>query len=160
MRRGRITSAILLAIGRRGTPRKLGVAGEDLSKVVYRLVEPDQYRGKNVLVVGGGDSALEAGATLSGETDAAVTLAYRGKAFARAKPKNRERIDSAVAAGRICVLLNTDVRRIEADTVVLDSEGREKALPNDAVLVSAGGILPTNFLRSVGVEIQTKYGTA
>ena len=91
--------AVLLAIGRRGTPRRLDVPGEERSKVVYRLTAPEQYAGQHVLVVGGGDSALEAAGTIALETDATVTLSYRSEAFSRAKPKNRSRIDKAVELG-------------------------------------------------------------
>ena len=86
------TRRILLAIGRRGTPRKLEVPGEDRTKVVYRVIDPEQYRERRVLVVGGGDSAIEAATTLAGEPGTSVSLSYRGKAFNRAKPGNRERL--------------------------------------------------------------------
>jgi thioredoxin reductase (NADPH) len=83
------THSVLLSIGRRGTPRKLGVPGEEQQKVVYRLVDPEQYRGKRVLVVGGGDAALEAAVSISNEPGTTVTLSYRSNAFSRVKPKNR-----------------------------------------------------------------------
>lgn len=154
------TANVLLAIGRRGTPRRLDVPGEDLPHVVYRLIDPAQYAGQNVLVVGGGDSALEAAASLAEETDAGVILAYRGKALGRAKPKNRARIDAATASGRMRLLLATNVARIEPGQVTLESNDQERAVPNDAVIVCAGGVLPTDFLKSIGIEITTKYGTA
>jgi thioredoxin reductase len=150
---------VLLAIGRRGTPRKLDVPGEDLSKVVYRLLDPEQYRGQRVLVVGGGDSALEAAASVA-EAGGQVTLSYRGDAFARAKPRNRDRIAAAEGAGRLQVLLNSQVERIEKERVLLRKQDGHLILPNDAVIVSAGGILPSEFLRRVGIHVETKYGTA
>lgn len=149
---------VLLAIGRRGTPRRLGVAGEDLPKVVYRLIDPGQYAGRDVLVVGGGDSALEAAATLVEETDARVTLAYRSAAFARAKPKNRARVEAARGTGRLRLQMNTEVRRIAAGEVQLDCAGAGIRLPNDAVIICAGGVLPTDFLRAAGVEIEVRRG--
>lgn len=154
------TANVLLAIGRRGTPRKLGVPGEDLPKVVYRLVDPEQYAGQHVLVVGGGDSALEAAASIAENGAASVTLSYRGDAFSRAKPRNRERIAAAGQSGLLKVLLKSEVRRIDPDRVLLDCGGRESQIPNDAIIVSAGGILPTEFLRGIGVHVETKYGTA
>lgn len=154
------TAHVLLAIGRRGTPRKLGVPGEELSKVVYRLIDPEQYAGQQVLVVGGGDSALEAAASVAEAGARGVALSYRGAAFSRAKPGNRARIAAAERSGLLNVLLKSEVRRIEPDRVILDSDGREVELPNDAVIVSAGGILPSDFLRGIGVEVETKYGTA
>jgi thioredoxin reductase (NADPH) len=152
--------AVLLAIGRRGTPRKLEVPGEELPKVVYRLVDPEQYRGKHVLVVGGGDSALEAAASIAEEANTTVSLSYRGEAFGRAKPKNRTRVDAAVRRGVLTLMLSSKVKAIGHDSVQIEHQGRQLSLRNDAVIVCAGGILPTAFLRSVGIEVETKYGTA
>ena len=153
-------TSVLLAIGRRGTPRKLGVPGEELPKVVYRLVDPEQYVGQDVLVVGGGDSALEAAASVAENGSRSVILSYRGDAFSRAKPRNRERIAAAEKSGRLRVLFRSEVRRIETDRVVLDFNGRDVDFSNDAVIVSAGGILPADFLRSIGIAVETKHGTA
>jgi thioredoxin reductase (NADPH) len=153
-------ASVLLAIGRRGTPRKLEVPGEELPKVVYRLIDAAQYAGQHVLVVGGGDSALEAAASIAANGARSVTLSYRGRGFSRAKPRNRERIAEAERAGRVKVLLDSNVRRIEAQSVAIDCQGRELTFANDAVVVSVGGILPADFLRQVGVEVETKYGTA
>ena len=150
---------MLLAIGRRGTPRKLDVTGEDLPKVVYRLIDPEQYRGQRVLVVGGGDSALEAAASVA-EAGGQVTLSYRGDAFTRAKPRNRDRVAAAERAGQLQLLLQSRVERIEKERVLLRSQEGHLILPNDAVIVSAGGILPSDFLRRVGIHVETKYGTA
>lgn len=151
--------SVLLCIGRRGTPRKLGVAGEDRSKVVYRLAQPEDYRGQHVLVVGGGDSALEAATTLAEEPGTTVTLSYRQPAFTRAKPKNRQKVQQAERAGVLSVLLESEVREIGESEVRVEHRGRAMDLRNDAVIVCAGGVLPTRLLRSVGIEIETKYGT-
>ncbi len=153
-------SAVLLATGRRGSPRKLGVPGEELPKVVYGLVDPEQYAGQRVLVVGGGDSALESAASIAESTDATVAICYRGESFVRAKSRNRQRIELARRAGRLHVLLKSQVRRIVADAVILEKAGRLLRIPNEAVIVAAGGIVPTEFLRNVGIELQTKFGTA
>jgi thioredoxin reductase (NADPH) len=154
------TRSVLLAIGRRGTPRKLGVPGEDLPKVVYRLMDPEQYAGQRVLVVGGGDSALEAAAGIAATHGAEVVLSYRGAAFDRAKPRNRERVAAAERGGRLRTLLNSQVRSIGPATVAIDHGGKVHELPNDAVIVNAGGVLPADFLRGVGIQVQTKYGEA
>ena len=154
------THSVLLAIGRRGTPRKLGVPGEDSSKVVYRLIDPEQYRGKHVLVVGGGDSAMEAAVSISQEPGTTVTLSYRSEAFSRAKQKNRDKVDAAAKAGRMTVLLSSNVKAIEKKQVRIEHNGTITALRNDAVLVCAGGILPTGFLKEIGITVETKYGTA
>ena len=155
-----VASAVLLAIGRRGTPRKLGVPGEELPKVVYRLIDPEQYRGSKVVVVGGGDSALEAAASVAELGDTSVILSYRGEAFQRAKQRNRQRVEEASGKGQLKVLLNSQVREIRPDEVSLKHAGQELKVNNDAVIVSAGGILPNDFLRSIGIEVETKYGTA
>ena len=154
------TMSVLLAIGRRGTPRKLDVPGESLPKVVYRLIDPEQYVANRVLVVGGGDSALEAAASIAEAGCKDVTLSYRGDAFTRAKPRNRERVAGLAKAGKMRVLLESNVRRIEPDSVVIEQRGQDVELPNDAVIVSAGGILPTDFLKKIGIHVETKYGTA
>lgn len=152
-------SSVLLAIGRRGTPRKLGVSGESLPKVVYRLIDPEQYRGAQVLVVGGGDSALEAAASIAEQPNSYVTLSYRGAVFTRAKPRNRERVAAATAAGKLQVLLESTVKGIEAGAVRLMHSSREQVLRNDFVIVNAGGVLPNDFLQAIGVQVETKYGT-
>lgn len=154
------TRAVLLTIGRRGTPRQLGVPGEKSSKVVYRLIDAEQYRGRHVLVVGGGDSALEAAHSIAEQPGTTVTLSYRSPAFTRAKPKNRDKVAALATAGRLNVLMSSNVREIRRDAVVIDVDGEAVILPNHAVIVCAGGILPTGFLKEVGIEVETKFGTA
>lgn len=155
-----LTRNVLLAIGRRGTPRKLGVAGEELPKVVYRLLDPEQYRDQRVLVVGGGDSALEAATAIAQVATADVTLSYRGDSFSRAKARNREQVQAATDAGRLRTLLRSNVLHIEPDAVTLDCAGHTERVANDTVIVSAGGVLPTAFLQSLGIAVETKHGTA
>ncbi len=155
------THSVLLAIGRRGTPRKLGVAGEELPKVTYRLIEPEQYAAQQVLVVGGGDSALEAAASIAEVSNTGrVILSYRGDAFSRAKQRNRERVAAAERGGHLRVMLKSQVEAIERGSVALRCADSVRKLENDSVIVSAGGILPTEFLKSMGIEVDTKYGTA
>ena len=152
--------SVLLAIGRRGTPRKLEVPGEEAAKVVYKLVDAEQYRGQQVLVVGGGDSALEAAVALAEQPGTTVTLSYRSDAFSRVKQKNRDRVQAEAAAGRLRLALSSTVQRIEADAVLLKTAQGEERLPNDAVVVCAGGVLPTPLLQAAGVRFSTKHGTA
>lgn len=152
------TGSVLLSIGRRGTPRKLDVPGEDLQKVVYRLIDPSQFVGKHVLVVGGGDAALEAAVTISEEPNTTVTLSYRSNAFNRVKVKNRKHAESASATGRLNILLESSVTEILPDTVKLDQKGKAIEIPNDAVIICAGGILPTPLLQEIGVKIDTHRG--
>ncbi len=153
------SQTVLLAIGRRGTPRKLGVTGEDKPKVVYRLADPDQYKSQHVLVVGGGDSALEAAVTISKAHGTTVSLSYRSEAFGRAKKKNRDKVQKAQEEGQLKVYMKSNVKEISDDSLLLDHDGQEIELKNDAVIVCAGGILPTAFLKRIGVEVETKRGT-
>jgi thioredoxin reductase len=152
--------AVLLTIGRRGTPRQLGVPGEGLSKVIYRMIDPAEHSGKNVLVVGGGDSALEAAYVIAEQPGTKVTLSYRSDAFSRAKAANRDKIEKFAAERRMNVMMSSSVREIRDDTVVIEQNGKDYTVPNDDVIVCAGGILPTGFLKNIGVEVETKFGSA
>lgn len=150
--------AVLLAIGRRGSPRKLGVPGENQAKVMYRLTDAAQFRGQRVLVIGGGDSALEAAMSLA-DAGAQTTLSYRGEAFGRVKEANRQRLAALTAKEALSVWLSTQVERIEADSVVITQGEKKRVLPNDVVIVCVGGVLPTDLLKSIGIRFETKYGT-
>ncbi|MEJ8838605.1 NAD(P)-binding domain-containing protein [Ramlibacter sp. AN1133] len=152
--------AVLLAIGRRGTPRKLEVPGEESPKVAYRLLDAQQYAGQRVLVVGGGDSALEAAIALSETSGTRVTLSYRGEAFSRVKLKNRMRLEQQQRSGRVQVVLGSRVERILANEVELVRDEQVLRVPNDAVIVCAGGLLPTPLLQKIGIRFDTKFGTA
>jgi thioredoxin reductase (NADPH) len=154
------TKKILLTIGRRGTPRKLGVPGEELPKVVYSLIDSEQYKGQHVLVVGGGDSALEAATSIAEEPGTTVTLSYRSGAFSRAKAKNREKVSQAEADGKVKVLMYSNVKRIAGESIEIEQDGKLLEIENSAVIISAGGILPTSFLKEIGITVETKYGTA
>ncbi len=153
------TQSVLLAKGRRGTPRKLDIPGEEKPKVVYRLIDPEQYKSQHVIVVGGGDSALEAAYSISEMPDTTVTLSYRSEAFSRAKKKNRDKVQKALEEGMLNVLMKSKVKEIRDHDLLITHEGEEITLKNDAVIICAGGILPTAFLKEIGVEVETKKGT-
>lgn len=153
-----LTRKVLLSIGRRGTPRKLDVPGEASEKVTYRLLEPEQYRGKRTLVVGGGDSAVEAALALAEQARTTVTLSYRKDAFSRIKPDNAERIARAIDRGDVAVLFESTVRAISNQSVSLDVAGATIEVPTDYTFVFVGGELPTGFLKKIGIRVDTKFG--
>ena len=153
------TRTVLLTIGRAGTPRKLGVPGEEMPKVVYRVIDAQQYRDQNVLVVGGGDSALEAATSIAAEAGTTVTLSYRSAAFSRAKPKNRQLVEKMSAAGRLRVMFASTVKSIREGAVEIVTDDAIEEIPNDFVVVLAGGILPSGFLKTIGIHVETKWGT-
>lgn len=147
---------VVLALGRRGTPRKLGVPGEELPKVFYDVVEMEAFAMARVLVVGGGDSAIEAAVGLARQEGTTVTLSYRGDEFTRVKDRNRTKLEAATKAGRIAVLLKSRVREIRPADVILEADGATREVPNDYVIIRAGGVPPFEFLRAAGVAILTK----
>lgn len=151
---------ILLAIGRRGTPRKLDVAGEMQEKVAYRLLEPEEISGKEIVVVGGGDSAIESALLLADRNH--VILAYRSNAFSRIKPRNNERITQAAKEGKTELRFNTNVTEIGKNNITLHNSltGEVVTIPNDLVYIFAGGELPTQFLMKAGIQITKKFGDA
>lgn len=162
--KGKYTSkGVILAIGRRGSPRKLGVPGEGKEKVAYRLLEPELIKGKRVLVVGGGDAAIEnALMIIDADPTNRVTISYRGSSFSRIKPENADRISSAAAAKRVRVIFNSNVKEITDNSVILTITEREEpvTLENDLVYIFAGGTLPTAFLQKIGITVTAKHGEA
>jgi len=146
------TRTVLLALGRRGTPRKLGIPGEDQEKVLYQLVDAATYKGLRCLVVGGGDSAIEAALGLAAQSGNDVTLSYRKPEFFRIKARNEERIRSAAAEGAVKLLLGSDVRSVGEEHVDLTAQGRAARLANDFVFVFAGGEPPYPLLKGMGIR--------
>lgn len=151
------TQTVLLAIGRRGSPRKLGVPGEQLEKVAYRCLEPEMLSGKKIIVVGGGDSAVEAAMSLAEQNE--VVISYRKDAFSRIKPKNRERLTYFLGMEKLEVIYNSNMVEIEMEKVKIKlADGQIQELENDLVYIFAGGELPTQFLKKAGVEITKRFG--
>jgi putative YpdA family bacillithiol system oxidoreductase len=145
--------SVILAIGKGGSPRKLGAKGEELPKVMYRLIEADHYVHKKILVVGGGDSAVEAAMGLAHQVGNTVTLSYRQAAFSRIKARNAQRLEEFTRKGKLKVIFNSKVLEITSDAVVLEVNGASQRIPNDYVWVFAGGDPPTAFLKKIGIGI-------
>jgi len=143
---------VVLALGKMGSPRKLGVMGENLPKVMYRLIEADHYVNKKILVIGGGDSAVEAAMGLAHQVGNSVTLSYRQASFSRIKDRNAKRIEDFIRRGKVTVLFNSNPVEFRQDNIVLDVNGAQKTLPNDFVWIFAGGEPPTAFLKKIGVS--------
>ncbi len=151
---------VLLAIGRRGSPRKLNIPGEVSQKVAYRLLEPELIIGRNIVVVGGGDSAIETALLLADNNQ--VTLSYRSEAFERLKPKNNEKIKASISENKVKVMFNSNLTSIEDDRVSIRTNDidEELVIANDLVYIFAGGELPTQFLEKIGIHITKKFGEA
>jgi putative YpdA family bacillithiol system oxidoreductase len=143
--------AVILALGRAGEPRKLGVKGEDLPKVMYRLIEADHYINKKILVVGGGDSAVEAAMGLANQKGNQVTLSYRSERFSRIKERNAKRIEDCIKSGKVKVLFNSNPVEFKPESVTMDVAGAREEIPNDFVWIFAGGTPPNAFLKKIGV---------
>ena len=151
--------AVVLAVGRAGTPRKLGVKGEELPHVLYRLIEADHYTDKNILVVGGGDSAIEAALGLAHQRGNKVTLSYRKGEFSRIKDRNAKRIQEHIAQKKINVMFNSMPTEFREGSVLIECEGEIRELPNDLVWIFAGGIPPNEFLKASGVAFGAENST-
>lgn len=151
---------VVLSIGRRGTPRKLGIPGEKLSKVTYRLLDPEQHKEQQILVVGGGDSAVEAAVAIADQGGNHVHLSYRGDGFKRIKAGNQERLNRALKGDTLKLLLNSNVTEITEDEVSISTCEGTQTIKNDYVYIFAGGELPNAFLKSIGIRIEKKFGEA
>ncbi len=160
-----VASAVCMALGRRGTPRRLGVPGEDLKKVSYCLIDAQSYQNRKILVVGGGDSAVGAAMGLAEQSGNDVTLSYRGKAFTRIKARNESRLNKCMDRGMLEVILQSNVTEIGEKEVQLaveeNGEILMRSLPNDDVFIMAGGIPPFPLLEQAGVSFdQSDLGAA
>lgn len=145
---------VVLALGRRGTPRKLGVPGEELSKVMYRLIDTSTYNNNHILVVGGGDSAIEASVGLSIQKNNRITLSYRKGEFSRIKERNKDHIEEAMSTKKVNVVFNSEVKEIRENSVVLTTRNGDMEIPNEFVFIFAGGEMPFELLKKIGILSQ------
>jgi thioredoxin reductase/Pyruvate/2-oxoacid:ferredoxin oxidoreductase delta subunit len=145
--------SVVLALGRAGEPRKLGVKGEELPKVMYRLIEADHYMNKKILIVGGGDSAVEAAMGLANQSGNHVILSYRRERFSRIKERNAKRIADYMKSGKVKVIFNSNPVEFKSESVILDIAGNNREIANDFVWILAGGTPPSSFLTKIGVQI-------
>lgn len=143
---------VVLAMGRRGTPRKLNVPGEDMPRVMYQLIDAQSYNNNHILVVGGGDSAVEVAIGLARQKGNTVTVSYRKSQFFRIKKKNEERINRLIAEKKIRPVFNSNVIEIKEDSVRLKTENEIKEIPNDYVFIFAGGLPPFKMLKEMGIR--------
>jgi thioredoxin reductase len=150
------TRYVVLALGKGGSPRKLGVKGEGLPKVMYRLIEADHYINKKILVIGGGDSAVEAAMGLAAQVGNTVTLSYRQANFSRLKDRNVKRLEECVKKGKLKVIFNSNPVEFTEESAILEVSGATQKLANDFVWIFAGGDPPTAFLKKLGVGFNSK----
>jgi thioredoxin reductase (NADPH) len=148
--------AVILALGKTGSPRKLGATGEELPKVMYRLIEADHYVNKNILVVGGGDSAVEAAMGLAHQKGNKVTLSYRKEGFTRIKERNAQRVAECIRKGKVDAVFNSNPVEFRENSVVLEVGGQKREIPNDFVWIFAGGEPPSAFLKKIGVQFGSR----
>lgn len=142
---------VVLAMGRRGTPRKLEVPGEEQAKVMYQLIDAQSYRNQHLLVVGGGDSAVEAAVGLAKQPGNKVTVSYRKSSFFRVKKKNEDAVARLLSERRLTALFDSQVTEIRAKSVSLHTKNGPLELPNDYVIVQIGGIPPQEMLKGMGI---------
>ena len=150
---------IILAMGVRGSPRRLGLPNEDLPKVTYNLLDPEQYQRKAVAVVGGGNAGVEAAQYLSKRKYGnKVTLLVRGPDFDRCNDENRQIINDMRGKGMLEIWFNSSVKEIHTDSLVVTRDGIDVTIPNQYLFIFAGAEMPHKFLMSLGVGIDKKFG--
>ncbi len=150
---------VVLATGQRGNPRKLGVPGEDREDVYHRLYSPRHYKNEDILVVGGGNSAVEAALVLAEQNR--VRLSYRGSEFSRIFRDNERKLNEAVAQKRIEPLLNSNVKEFRPGEALIEIErgghGEQLTVPRDHAFVLIGAELPVQFLKSLGIRMENEW---
>ena len=149
---------VVLAIGRRGAPRRLGVPGDALAHVIYSLPDPAAYAGQRVAVVGGGDSAVEAALALAQQPGTKVTLVHRGADLGRCKPDNQRALAQAVQRGALVLALATTIRKLTSDRLELAGPAGLTSIAASLVVCCLGAELPSRWLRSLGIQLRELRG--
>jgi thioredoxin reductase len=147
---------VVLAMGRRGTPRRLGIPGEDLPNVFYDIVEMEDFAGRRVVIAGGGDSAAESVLGLANQAGTVVHLIHRGETFDRMQPSLQAKLKKAVTERRVNLVLKARIREIHADVLIVDVGERTHKLSYDDLIVRVGGEAPVHMLEGLGVRIVSK----
>lgn len=147
-----VSTHVLLALGRRGTPRKLGVPGEDKSKVMYKLLDAETYQDEDILIIGGGDSAIEAAMGLAKQRGNRVTISYRKPKFVRIKTRNEKLITKMIENNTVSVLYNSNIIEIKDDHVLLQQDEEILPIPNSYVFIFAGGEPPFPLMHKIGIK--------
>ncbi len=142
---------VVLALGRRGTPKKLGVPGEERPKVMYQLMDAQSYTGQHLLVIGGGDSGVETAVGLARQPGNKVSLSYFKRSFFQIKKKNAERITELIQEGKVKPYADLEVVEIKEKSVRLQTDSGTIELPNDYVFVCIGGVPPFEMLKKMGI---------
>jgi thioredoxin reductase (NADPH) len=148
---------VVLALGRRGTPRKLGIPGEDRSKVMYKLLDAETYHNEKILIVGGGDSAVEAAIGLAQQTGNEITISYRKAKFFRIKSRNEERMHELIIANKVNILFDSNVLEILEKTVKIQRESKIIEMDNDYVFIFAGGEPPFELMQKIGIAFGGEF---
>ena len=153
------TQKVILAVGVGGSPRKLGLPNEDMGKVTYSLIDPEQYQGKNIVVVGAGDSAVEASLRVAeAKYKNTVHLLVRSDALSRCKEDNKIKSETMEKEGRLKIWYKSGVKEIHQEKLVIAKDTETIEVPNDYLMLFMGTVPPFGFLRELGVEIRTLYG--
>jgi len=147
-----LAANVILALGRRGTPRKLNIPGEDKPKVLFKLIDAESYQNEHILVVGGGDSALEAAMGLARQPGNIVTISYRKEKFFRIKKRNEERIADLLKNDKIRIIFNSQLIEIQEKAVFIESTEEQTQIENDFTFIFAGGEPPFALLNKIGVR--------
>ncbi len=152
---------VILAMGVRGSPRRLGLPNEDLPKVTYNLIDAQQYINNDIIVVGGGNAGVEAAQMLAAPNlKNRVKLLVRGSNFDRCNEENIKKISALEKLGLVEIWFNSTIKQINPNDAIITKNGVDSQIPNQYIFIFAGAELPHNFLMSLGISMDKKFGEA